>query len=74
MILERDGVKMSDLQEILSRDPRGFTKTGPEIRKIIEILRASRHQYNLGNAKAGSTKPPKPKSEAGKLDLGPLDL
>lgn len=64
---------MSDLQEILSRDPRGFTKDGPEVKAIIEILRASRHQYNLGNAKAGSTKP-KAKSEAGKLDLGSLDL
>lgn len=64
---------MNDLQEILSRDPRTFTKDGPEIRKIIEILRASRQQYNLGNAKAGNTKA-KPKSEAGKLDLGDLDL
>lgn len=64
---------MSDLQEILSRDPRSFTKDGPELKTIIEILRASRHQYNLGNVKAGSTKA-KPKSEAGKLDLGNLDL
>lgn len=64
---------MSDLQEILSRDPRGFTKDGPELKAIIEALRASRHQYNLGNSKAGSTKPVK-KTEAGKLDLGGLDL
>ena len=64
---------MTDLQEIMSRDPRGFTKNGPELKAIVEALRAARHQYTLGNQRAGTMKV-KPKTEAGKLNLGDLDL
>jgi hypothetical protein len=46
---------MSDLQELFSRDPLNLTKD--DIRSIIEEMRKSRHAFNAGNAKAGSTKP-----------------
>lgn len=65
---------MNDLQEILSRDPRSYNDR--DLDTIVAELRASRHQYNLGNKKAGSTKPKteKEKEMAGlKLELD-LDL
>lgn len=48
---------MSDLSEIFARDPLTYTKEGGEIAAIIEEMRKKRGQFNLGNAKAGSTKP-----------------
>lgn len=45
----------TDLQELFSRDPLNLTKE--DIRSIIEEMRKSRHAFNAGNAKAGSTKP-----------------
>lgn len=66
---------MSDLQEILSRDPRTFTKDGPELKTIVEELRKARHQYNLGNAKAGSMKPKSEKAKAvSGINIGDIDL
>lgn len=46
---------MSDLAELFARDPLNLTKS--DIRSIIEEMRKSRHAFNAGNAKAGSTKP-----------------
>jgi len=46
---------MSDLAELFARDPLELTKD--DIRSIIEEMRKSRHAFNAGNAKAGSTKP-----------------
>jgi hypothetical protein len=63
---------MNDLREILNRDPCGYSKG--DLETIVEELRASRHQYNLGNKKAGSTKPKTEKQkEIGGLKLE-LDL
>jgi len=46
---------MTDLAELFSRDP--LKLTDDNIRSIIEEMRKSRHAFNAGNAKAGSTKP-----------------
>lgn len=46
---------MTDLAELFARDPLELTKD--DIRSIIEEMRKSRHAFNAGNAKAGSTKP-----------------
>lgn len=46
---------MSDLSELFARDPLSLTKT--DITTIIEEMRKSRHAFNAGNIKAGSTKP-----------------
>ena len=46
---------MTDLAELFARDPLQLTKT--DIRSIIEEMRKSRHAFNAGNVKAGSTKP-----------------
>jgi hypothetical protein len=48
---------VTDLADLFSRDPLSFTKEGGEVRLIIEAMRAKRAQFNLGNIKAGSTKP-----------------
>ena len=68
---------MSDLSELFSRDPLTFTKEGGEVRQIIEAMRAKRKQFNLGNMKAGSTKPLSEKAKAVlsvKDSIGDLDL
>lgn len=46
---------MSDLAELFNRDP--LQLTDDNIRTIIEEMRKSRHAFNAGNMKAGSTKP-----------------
>lgn len=46
---------MSDIALLFSRDP--LTLTREDISTIIEEMRKSRHAFNLGNMKAGSTKP-----------------
>jgi hypothetical protein len=46
---------MTDLAELFSRDPLKLTRD--DIQSIIEEMRKSRHAFNAGNAKAGSTKP-----------------
>lgn len=46
---------MTDLAELFSRDPLKLTDA--DIRTIVEEMRKSRHAFNAGNAKAGSTKP-----------------
>lgn len=46
---------MSDLSLLFARDPLSLTTE--DIDTIIETMRKSRHSFNLGNTKAGSTKP-----------------
>lgn len=52
---------MSDLTELLSRDPRKYSNQ--DIDEIIEIMRSKRKQFNLGNLGAGTTKPKTPKEK-----------
>lgn len=52
---------MTDISELFSRDPLTLTRT--DISKIIDTMRASRHAFNAGNIKAGSTKPPTEKQK-----------
>jgi hypothetical protein len=60
-------ISMSDLAELFARDP--LTLTDPDISKIIEEMRKSRHAFNLGNMMAGSTKP-KTEKQKQIIDLG----
>lgn len=53
---------MTDLAELFARDP--LQLTDDNIRSIIEEMRKSRHAFNAGNAKAGSTKPKTEKQKA----------
>lgn len=46
---------MADLPALFARDP--LTLTRENISTIIGTMRNSRKAFNLGNAKAGSTKP-----------------
>lgn len=63
---------MTDLSTLFSRNPLELTRD--DLRTIIEAFRKSRHQFTLGNVKAGSTKPPTEKQKkindlASKLDI-----
>lgn len=49
---------MTDIAELFSRDPLTYTKEGGEVRAIVEHMRKSRHQFNLGSMNAGRTKAP----------------
>lgn len=46
---------MSDISELFQRDPLKLSEA--DLTAIIEKFRAARGQFNLGNMKAGSTKP-----------------
>lgn len=46
---------MTDLATIFARDP--LTLTQADISTIVDEMRKSRHAFNAGNIKAGSTKP-----------------
>ena len=46
---------MSDLAVLFARDP--LTLTQSDLSTIVSEMRKSRHQFNAGNMKAGSTKP-----------------
>lgn len=46
---------MTDIATLMARDPLELTKA--DLGEIVNALRASRKAFNLGNAKAGSTKP-----------------
>jgi len=46
---------MNDLSELFARDPLLLSQQ--DLTAIIEEMRKSRHAFNAGNAKAGSTKP-----------------
>lgn len=63
---------MTDLSTLFARNPLDLTRA--DISSIIEAFRKSRHQFNLGNVRAGSTKPltekqQQIKSLADKLDI-----
>lgn len=49
---------MNDIAELFARDPLSLTHE--DIDSIIERMRQARTQFNLGNIRAGSTKPSKP--------------
>lgn len=68
---------MTDLQTLFAADPLSLNDT--DFEALIAGFRASRHQFNLGNTKAGSTKPPTEKQKkvldtAAKLGNFSLDL
>lgn len=46
---------MTDLATLFARDPLSLTQA--DITTIVEEMRKSRHAFNAGNMKAGSTKP-----------------
>lgn len=63
---------MADIAELFARDPLSYTEA--DLTTIVEELRKARHQFNLGNAKAGSTKPKTEKQKrladlAGKISI-----
>lgn len=53
---------MTDITELFARDPLLLTKD--DITTIITKMRESRKAFNLGNMKAGSTKPKTEKQKA----------
>lgn len=46
---------MTDLSTLFARNPLDLTRE--DITTMIEAFRKARHQFSLGNVKAGSTKP-----------------
>lgn len=63
---------MNDLPALFARDPLSLTRE--DISQIVATMRESRKAFNLGNKKAGSTKPPTEKQKqinslAEKLDI-----
>lgn len=63
---------MTDLSKLFARNPLDLTRD--DITTIIEAFRKARHQFTLGNAKAGSTRPLTEKQQklaslASKLDM-----
>jgi len=68
---------VSDIADIFARDPLKLTRD--DILAVIKEFRAKRSAFNLGNVKAGSTKPLTEKQQAiadlsAKLIPGGLDL
>lgn len=63
---------MTDLSTLFARNPLNLTHE--DITSIIEAFRKSRHQFNLGNPKAGSTKPLTPKQQQIKSLADKLDI
>ena len=53
---------MNDLAELFARDP--LKLSDEDICSIVEEMRKSRHAFNAGNVKAGSTKPKTEKQKA----------
>lgn len=58
---------MTDISELFARDPLQLSKQ--DLAQIVERFRAQRGQFNLGDKKAGSTKPPTEKAKK-LIDLG----
>ena len=52
----------TDIAQIFARDPLSLTKKNIDV--LIKELRSYRHQFELGNIKAGNTRP---KTEKQKL-------
>ena len=53
---------MTDLATLFSRDPLSLTQA--DIFLIVDEMRKSRHSFNAGNMRAGSTKPKTEKQKA----------
>lgn len=63
---------MKDMLELFSRDPLALSQQ--DISSIVEEMRKSRHTFNAGNAKAGSTKPKTEKQKQTSALLDKLDI
>lgn len=63
---------MTDISLLFARDPLQLTRD--DITTIVEEMRKSRHAFNLGNSKAGSTKPKTEKQKAQAKLLDGLDI
>lgn len=63
---------MTDISELFARDPLKLTRD--DITEIIKRMRDARAQFNLGNVKAGSTKPLTEKQKATKSLAESLNL
>jgi hypothetical protein len=53
---------MTDIAELFARDPLLLSQQ--DIETIVAEMRKSRHAFNAGNMKAGSTKPKTEKQKA----------
>jgi len=53
---------MTDLATLFARDPLSLTQE--DLSTIVVEMRKSRHAFNAGNMKAGSTKPKTVKQKA----------
>lgn len=53
---------MSDIAELFARDPLQLSQQ--DIETMVAEMRKSRHAFNAGNMKAGSTKPKTEKQKA----------
>ena len=62
---------MTDITELFSRDPLDLSKQ--DIAAIVARFRESRKAFNLGNVRAGSTKPPTAKQKATSDLLAKID-
>lgn len=63
---------MTDLSTLFARNPLDLTRE--DITTLVEAFRKARHQFTLGNATAGQTKPLSEKQQrvatlASKLDI-----
>jgi hypothetical protein len=47
---------MTDITELFARDPLDLSKA--DLATVVAKFRESRKAFNLGNSRAGSTKPP----------------
>lgn len=70
---------MTDINEIMMRDPLSLTRT--DLEQLVSAFRSARKQFTAGNIKAGSTKPKTPKQKEAaaiaknlSLDLGDLGI
>lgn len=62
---------MTDISELFSRDPLDLSKQ--DIEAIVKKFRESRKAFNLGNSRAGSTKPPTEKQKKNAALLAKID-
>ena len=63
---------MTDIMELFSRDALSLSKQN--IASIVEEMRKSRHAFNAGNMKAGSTKPKTEKQKQALSLAGVVDI
>lgn len=68
---------MSDISRLFDEDP--LQQTTEDFNELVAELRERRHQFNLGNMKAGSSKPKTEKQKeteelSGKVNLDINDL